>query len=151
VHLEPTQRERTSIISQSGGTIMSERFVVQGETVIVDRETGLMWQRVPSQDRMVWKEGFGYVETLNKEIFAGHRDWRYPTKDEIATLILPAEDRNTGIYADSVFGPQRCFWTATEVDHKHHRACYADFYYGDVYIVEENYANHFVRAVRTAA
>jgi hypothetical protein len=37
------------------------------------------------------------------------------------------------------------------VDHKHHRACYADFYYGDVYIVEENYANHFVRAVRSAA
>jgi hypothetical protein len=50
---------------------MSERFVVQGESVIVDRETGLMWQRVPSQDRMVWKEGFGYVETLNKESFGG--------------------------------------------------------------------------------
>ena len=57
---------------------MSERFVVQGESVIVDRDTGLMWQRVPSQDRMVWKEGFGYVETLNKESFGGYRDWRYP-------------------------------------------------------------------------
>jgi serine/threonine-protein kinase len=130
---------------------MSERFVVQGESVIVDRDTGLMWQRVPSQDRMVWKEGFGYVETLNKESFGGYRDWRYPNKDEIATLILQVEDRGSGIYADPVFGPQRCFWTSSEVDHKHHRACYADFYYGDVYIVEENYANHFVRAVRNAA
>jgi hypothetical protein len=128
---------------------MSERFVVQGESVILDRETGLMWQRMSSQDRLVWKEGFGYIETLNKESHAGHRDWRYPTKEEMATLILADENRNSGIYADPVFGPQRCFWTSTEVDHKHHRACYVDFYYGDVYIVEENYANYFVRAVRS--
>jgi Protein of unknown function (DUF1566) len=129
---------------------MSERFVVQGDSVILDRETGLMWQRNPSQDRYVWKEGFSYIEKLNKENYAGHRDWRYPTKDEMATLILADENRNTGIYADPVFGPQRCFWTASEIDHKHHRACYVDFYYGGVYIVEENYANHFVRAVRGA-
>jgi hypothetical protein len=128
---------------------MSERFVVQGESVILDRETGLMWQRMSSQDRLVWKEGFGYIETLNKESHAGHRDWRYPTKEEMATLILADENRNSGIYADPVFGPQRCFWTSTEVDHKKHRACYVDFYYGDVYIVEENYANYFVRAVRS--
>jgi hypothetical protein len=128
---------------------MSERFVVQGESVILDRETGLMWQRMSSQDRLVWKEGFGYIERLNKESHAGHRDWRYPTKEEMATLILADENRNSGIYADPVFGPQRCFWTSTEVDHKNHRACYVDFYYGDVYIVEENYANYFVRAVRS--
>jgi hypothetical protein len=129
---------------------MNGRFVVQGELTVLDRETELVWQRGASEDRMVWKDGFAYIENLNKSIFAGHRDWRYPTKEEFATLILSEEDRNTGIYSSPDFGPQRCFWTSTEVDHEHHRACYVDFYYGGTYVVEENYANHFIRAVRNA-
>jgi hypothetical protein len=129
---------------------MDGRFVVQGELTVLDRETGLIWQRGASADRMVWKDGFAYIENLNKSNFAGHRDWRYPNKEELSSLILPEEDRNTGIYASPVFASQRCFWTATEVDHEHHRACYVDFYYGGTYVVEENYANYPIRAVRNA-
>jgi serine/threonine-protein kinase len=127
---------------------MSERFVLKGDLVVLDRETGLMWQRGASEDRYVWHDGFGYVEQLNKNIYAGFKDWRYPTKEELATLILPEEDRHSGIYANPLFGSQRCFWSSTEADH--HKACYADFYYGDMYLVEENYANHFIRAVRNS-
>jgi serine/threonine-protein kinase len=125
---------------------MGERFIPQGDLIVLDRETGLMWQRGASKDRMVWKDGFSYVDVLNKNNFAGHRDWRYPSKEEMASLILPDEDRHTGNYTTPLFGPQRCFWTSTEAGH--HRAVYVDFYYGDVYVVEENYANHFIRAVR---
>jgi serine/threonine-protein kinase len=124
---------------------MSDRFVGQGEMVL-DRQTGLAWQREASVDRMVWKDGFAYVDHLNEVKFAGFDDWRYPTRDEIATLILPEENRESGLYIDPLFGKQRNCWSATETGH--HRALYVDFYYGDVYVIEENYANHFIRVVR---
>ena len=126
---------------------MNDRFIVQGELTVKDQETDLMWQRGASTDRMVWKDGFAYIDRLNQTQYGGYGDWRYPTKDELASLISLEEDRRSGLYVSPLFGNQRCCWTSTEMDH--HRACYIDFYYGDLYVIEENYANHFVRAVRT--
>jgi hypothetical protein len=121
--------------------------MLHNEETVVDKETGLMWQRGASEKRLVWKEGFAYIEKLNAEKFAGHDDWRYPTKAELASLILPEEDRRSGLYIDPVFEAQRNCWSSSQEDG--HEACYADFYYGDLYMVAGNYANHFVRAVRT--
>jgi hypothetical protein len=126
---------------------MNDRFVLQGDLTILDQETGLLWQRAASADRMVWKDGFTYVDELNESEFAGHGDWRYPSKDEMKTLILPQENRSSGLYISSLFGNQRNCWTSSHGEH--HRAVYADFYYGDIYWVEENYANYFIRAVRS--
>lgn len=125
---------------------MNNRFAVRGELIVEDQETRLMWQRAASADRMVWKDGFVYVDRLNQNHYGGYDDWRYPTQDELATLISREEDRRSGLYLDPLFENQRCCWTSTERDH--HRACYVDFYYGDLYVIEGNYANHFVRAVR---
>ncbi len=116
--------------------------------VVLDAKTGLMWQRSASADRLVWKDGFSYIENLNAQKFGGHSDWRYPTRDELATLILSEEDRRSGLYIDPAFEKQRNCWSSTQADK--HQACYADFYYGDMYLVEENYANFHVRAVRSA-
>lgn len=129
---------------------MKERFtVVEDGKVVLDSETGLMWQRDASAQRVVWKDGFKYIEKLNHENFAGHNDWHYPTKDELATLILPEEDRQTGLYIDPAFDNERICWSSTEAEH--HQACYADFYYGDMYLVEGNYASYSVRAVRNGS
>jgi serine/threonine-protein kinase len=125
---------------------MDERYELKGNQVVFDRQTGLVWHRDASGDRMVWKDGFAYIEGLNQSRFGGHDDWRYPSKDELVSLILPEEDRLSGLFVDPVFGKQRNCWTSTSAGH--HRAIYVDFYYGDAYIIEENYANHFVRAVR---
>lgn len=95
---------------------------------------------------MVWKEGFDYIGQLNKGRYAGFADWRYPNQEEMETLLQADEDRLTGLYIDSLFGDQRNCWTSTEGHH--HQAVYVDFYYGDSYYIEENYANHFIRAVR---
>ncbi len=127
-----------------------KRFIIVPEAnmVVVDSKTGLMWQRNASEERMVWKSGFSYIEKLNSQKFGGHNDWRYPTKDELASLILSEENRKTGLFIDAAFGKERNCWSSTEGEH--HQACYADFYYGDMYVVEENYANYHVRAVRNA-
>ncbi len=131
----------------NAGGIMEERFILEKDHVVSDRQTGLMWQRSASTDRIVWKGGFDCIDKLNTENFAGYNDWRYPTKDELATLILTEENRISGLYIDPVFENQRNCWSSTQSEG--HQACYADFYYGDMYLVEENYANFFVRAVRT--
>jgi hypothetical protein len=125
---------------------MEERFELQGNQLVLDRETGLLWQREASEERMVWNDGFAYIDRLNAMQFAGHADWRCPTREELSTIILSEEDRRTGLYVSPLFGNQRNCWSSTEAEH--HRVCYADFYYGDIYLMEANYANYFVRAVR---
>lgn len=126
---------------------MEGRFVGKGDQLVLDRETGLLWHRQASTERMIWKGGFAYIDSLNQSNFAGFSDWRYPTKEELGGLILKEENRQTGLYLDALFGTQTYCWTSSEAGH--HKACYVDFYYGDVYIIEDNYANHFIRAVRT--
>ena len=126
---------------------MSERFFVKKDLVIVDRETNLMWQRRTSPDPLMWEDGAAYVERLNSEQFAGFSDWRYPAKEELATLLEQREDRETGQFIHPLFGKQRCYWTSTRGEH--HQAVYADFYYGDLYWVQEKYANNYIRAVRS--
>lgn len=125
---------------------MGERFFVKKDLIVVDRETGLMWQREASTDPVVWKEGVTYIAEINASEFGGFSDWRYPTKDELTTIITQRENRETGLFIDSSFGKQRCCWTSTEGDQ--HQAVYADFYYGDLYLVQGNYANYYIRAVR---
>ncbi|MDR3570516.1 MAG: DUF1566 domain-containing protein [Syntrophobacteraceae bacterium] len=127
---------------------MEQRFILEKENVVFDNQTGLMWQRGASTARTVWKDGFGYVEKLNAESFAGYSDWRYPSEDEIASLITPEENRTSGLYIDPIFENQRNCWSSSRREGHGHEASYADFYYGDMYLVEENYANLFVRAVR---
>lgn len=128
---------------------MEQRFILENENLVVDNQTGLVWQRGASTARVVWKDGFTYIEKLNAESFAGFSDWRYPTEDELAGLILSEEDRMSGLYIDPIFENQRNCWSSSTRGGHRHEACYADFYYGDMYLVEENYANLFVRAVRT--
>ncbi len=128
---------------------MQQRFILEKDAIVLDKQTGLMWQRGASSARTVWKDGFEYIEKLNAESFAGYNDWRFPTEDELASLILTEEDRKSGLYIDPVFENQRNCWSASTREGHRHEACYADFYYGDMYLVEENYANLFVRAVRT--
>jgi serine/threonine-protein kinase len=125
---------------------MNKRFMLRSELIVLDRETDLAWQRSASFDRMVWKEGFDYVKILNQNQYGGCQDWRYPTQEELATLIVPEENRETGLFISPLFEDQRCCWSSTEGEH--HLACYVDFYYGGVYLTEGNYANHFIRAVR---
>jgi serine/threonine-protein kinase len=133
--------------TEGKGGEMSGQFVLHSDVAVLDRQSGLIWQRGGSEERMVWKEGFDYIEKLNRNCYGGYNDWRYPNQEELAVLIASEEYRKTGLFIHSLFGDQRCCWTCTEVDH--HRACYVDFYYGDVYLVEKSYANHFVRAVRS--
>lgn len=126
---------------------MGERFIDNRNGTVTDTKTNFMWQQ-GSSERIVWKDGFEYVEKLNKNKFAGHSDWRYPSKEELVTLFREQEDIKTRLYLEPIFTNTKWCWTSN--NRGHHMAVYVDFYYREVYRVQENYANYFVRAVRDA-
>ncbi len=58
---------------------------------ITDPNSGLMWKQTDAWlDTHVfytWATQPEYVEKINKETFAGHSDWRIPTKADCMTLV----------------------------------------------------------------
>ena len=56
---------------------------VDGEEVIRDSSTSLLWQKTYVSDKS-WKEALEYCENLE---YAGYTDWRLPNKNELVTLL----------------------------------------------------------------
>jgi Txe/YoeB family toxin of Txe-Axe toxin-antitoxin module len=83
-----------------------------GESVIVDAATRLMWQQAGSPEPMTWMEAKAYAARLNAQHFAGYASWRLPTLTELASLL--EWTRQPGhLYIDPRFAPtQSICWSA---------------------------------------
>lgn len=57
---------------------------------VVDRRTGLMWQRSGSAERLTRTDATAYVDRLNRDRWAGKTGWRTPTAEELLSLVRPA-------------------------------------------------------------
>ena len=78
--------------SDDGAPCANSRFTcVMGGDAVVDRETGLVWERQPSacQASCAWVNNF--TRCLKSET-GGRKGWRLPSIDEIQTLVDPATD-----------------------------------------------------------
>jgi hypothetical protein len=94
----------------------STRFIVLtnwGSQAVLDRETGLVWERAPDASAAnLW--GFA-LEICRLSLTGGRGGWRLPTQEELATLLdptqsnppLPAGHPFQGIAAGDEF------WTAS--------------------------------------
>jgi hypothetical protein len=60
-------------------------LVLDGEAVL-DRETGLVWERSPDTTERTWFNAVNYC--YNKNV-GGRKGWRPPSVDELASLIDP--------------------------------------------------------------
>ena len=98
--------------------------------VVRDLTTGIMWQNAGSEDGVSYGEAREYVMRLNQECFAGYVDWRLPTLDELASLLMP-EKQSNDLYIDPIFdSKQRWCWTSDR--HSGDGAWYVDFIDGYV-------------------
>jgi len=85
----------------------------KGEQVVIDFKTNLMWQQAGSKE-MEYKDAKKYIAQLNRDEFAGYKDWRLPILEEAMSLMEP-EQKKADLYIDPVFDKtQRRIWTADQ-------------------------------------
>lgn len=65
------------------------RFVLAlGDEAVLDKETGLTWEKSPVETRMTWYQA---VEYCTKKELGGRMGWRLPTVEELASLVDPSQ------------------------------------------------------------
>lgn len=80
--------------------------------VVVDHSTGLIWQQSGSSNYMTFADAETFVRDLNRQHFAGYKDWRLPTLEE-AMSLMEYERKNGGLYIATLFDQiQFWIWTA---------------------------------------
>lgn len=88
-------------------------FKANPDGTVTARATGLMWQASGSEQYRTLDRVHGYIEELNRKQFAGYRDWRLPTIEELASLVQEKEHGGF-LYIDTeLFGQKhlRCWST----------------------------------------
>jgi len=134
--------------SPSGGSISPpNRFTqntTQGEVVVIDSLTGLMWQHT-TVSAITWQEALAYCETLS---YAGSDDWRLPNVNSLASMVDYARASPASDFPNM---PNQYFWSsstsARTTSWGMNVAWYVDFDSGDV---SSNFKsrNYDVRCVR---
>jgi len=124
----------------------------KAEGVYVDRDTDLMWQDAPYTDaedgayaknRSVnkagtWNHAVNYCRRLN---YAGYRDWRLPTADELMEI-----HHHPGQYFS--YFRDKDFWSSTPTTEGQYYVVYP----ADAYKYKRNRSqSNFIRCVRCAA
>ncbi|MDR4504984.1 MAG: DUF1566 domain-containing protein [Candidatus Scalindua sp.] len=85
---------------------------VHGVNVVIDRATGLMWDKSGSARFMSWKDAREWINDLNHSMYGGYSDWRLPTAEEAASL-LESGKKYGGLYIDPIFDRRQPYiWTA---------------------------------------
>ncbi|MCP4024301.1 MAG: DUF1566 domain-containing protein, partial [Desulfobacteraceae bacterium] len=83
------------------------QFKLMGDGAILDRTSGLMWQKTGSNTYMDIKAALKYVDRLNNEKYMGYSDWRLPSLEELFSIL---ENKKQGrMYIDPLFGPKQIF------------------------------------------
>ncbi len=94
-----------------------ELIKIDGDKVVIDHATGLMWHRSGSKmSDMTWDKVNQWVREFNEKGYAGFNDWRLPTIEEAASL-LESSKMNGKLYIDPVFKKGASWlWTGDYLD-----------------------------------
>ena len=84
---------------------------INGDNVIIDKVTNLMWQKSGSNNRITFYDVNNWLEDLNQNNYAGFNDWRLPTLEEGASLLESICSSNELHINSKFFKEQRLIWT----------------------------------------
>ena len=73
-----------------------------GDPVVKDYATGLMWQQHGSEDYMKFEQAKTWIDNLNKQEYAGYKDWRMPTQEEGMSLMERKKKERGFIYRSCI-------------------------------------------------
>ncbi len=62
-------------------------FIDNKDGTVTDRASGLMWQKKGSDLGYEFGDAHTYIKEINEKGYAGFRDWRLPTLEELASLL----------------------------------------------------------------
>ena len=109
----------------------SKRFkLVLGGAAVLDKETGLVWEKSPSTNKMDWYAAVSYAYDLN---VGGRKGWRLPTIEELDSLVDKTQ-RNPALPSGHPFTnvQSNYYWSSTTVIGSTGYAWGVDLSYGDV-------------------
>jgi hypothetical protein len=136
------------------------KFIVK-EGIAEDTKTGLIWLRfahgqlwknntvMGDAETVNWNDAFELAEQFNQQGgYAGYRDWRLPTIEELKTLIDLVKDQSSNSIDTDVFPENtRWFWSSSPYINDSDGAWIMDFYDGSGYDDYKDSSNA-VRLVR---
>ncbi|MGE5341706.1 MAG: protein kinase domain-containing protein [Candidatus Omnitrophota bacterium] len=123
-----------------------ELITVKKEKAVIDRTTGLMWHQAGSEQSLNWARAKKWLAELNQQGYVGYSNWRFPTLEELESLMEGAESSD-GLFIDPLFfSDQRYIWTGDTFERK--KLWVIDFFSGDVNKVDPG-NNVYVRPVRS--
>lgn len=123
-----------------------EMIEQNGEKLVRDHATALVWQQGGSKESLTYDAAEKYVQELNRNKFAGYNDWRLPTLEE-AMSLMESTKKNGDLYIDPVFNKEQ-WWIWTADKQASGVAWGVSFYGGDCNYGTVHYSG-FVRAVRS--
>jgi hypothetical protein len=85
-----------------------------GSDAVLDKETGLVWERSPSNVQRLWFETFQYCYELK---LGDRKGWRVPAVHELTSLAMPTTDTFATALAagqpfNDIFGAHP-YWSST--------------------------------------
>ena len=86
-------------------------MIVLDGAAVLDKETGLVWEKSPDATRRTWLDAIYYCYT---KTVGGRKGWRLPTVEELASLIDTTQS-NPALPSGHPFNVQTygC-WSSTE-------------------------------------
>jgi hypothetical protein len=86
-----------------------------GNNLVIDNVTGLMWHQSGSDNYIEWNKAKQWLMDLNSSGYAGYHDWRLPSLAE-AVSLLESNRKNETLYIDTVFhNKQKRIWTGNKL------------------------------------
>ncbi|HOW76066.1 MAG TPA: DUF1566 domain-containing protein [Candidatus Competibacteraceae bacterium] len=159
-------------------TLMAGRYRDNGNGTVTDIQTGLQWMRFSlgqaweggtctgEAKEYTWQKALDAAKKLNRQGgYAGYRDWRVPTKEELQTLIysssgLPKTWNDTGELCEGDYErptiyqpvfpntPDWWYWSSSVYADLPDYAWYVGFYDGFVNALFKASSHHHVRLAR---
>lgn len=96
-----------------------EHKSINGDKVVIDSASGLMWQQSGSSMmfKSVLKGAMKWIIGLNQIGYAGYYDWRLPTLEEAMSLMEPENKNN--FYIHPIFDSRQAWiWTVDQLHGK---------------------------------
>ncbi|MBI5484227.1 MAG: DUF1566 domain-containing protein [Deltaproteobacteria bacterium] len=100
------------------------RFEVTQTDAVIDRETGLVWQRNTDSATRTWDDAVTYCSNLN---IINLINWRLPTRSELVTLVDRLQATPALPNAHPFTNPQFFYWTSTVDGATPNEPFYVDF------------------------